>query len=414
LTAFYNEIDPYAAQWLRNLIAAGHIAPGIVDERPIQEIEAYELAGFTQCHFFAGIGVWSLALRQAGWSDDWPIWTGSCPCQPFSAAGKQEGFNDERHLWPAFYSLIDQCRPPVVIGEQVASALDWLDLVSVDMEAADYAFAASDLCAAGFGGAHIRQRLYFAGLDNAAGARHFGEVRGAESTSWDEARLRLSGKRSTDGGLADSERNGWGSDEPGRGSKGRASDGRDSTDGGLANSRCAIDERCSRSSETHGEIGEAESEAQQLQWSGVADRAGVSPSGLEHSMSAGRTERGTVAGNGQIAGSSSSSGLADASTSGRQGPGGSSEEQGQRTTERSGESNSQSAHAPMLGRNPVDWLYCRDGKWRPVEPGTFPLADGATNRVGRLRAYGNALHAETATTFAQTIKEICDDLGLVE
>ncbi len=28
MTAYYNEIDPFAAQWLRNLINAGHIAPG--------------------------------------------------------------------------------------------------------------------------------------------------------------------------------------------------------------------------------------------------------------------------------------------------------------------------------------------------------------------------------------------------
>jgi len=166
VTAFYNEPDPYAAAWLRNLIAARHIAPGIVDERPIQQIEAWELVGFTQCHFFAGIGVWSLALRRAGWPDDQPIWTGSCPCQPFSAAGQRKGISDERHLWPFWIKLIDQCKPAIVVGEQVASkdGLGWLDLVSTDLEASDYAFAAADLCAAGFSGAHLRQRLYFVGL----------------------------------------------------------------------------------------------------------------------------------------------------------------------------------------------------------------------------------------------------------
>lgn len=163
MTAYYNEIDPYAAQWLRNLIAAGHIAPGEVDERSLLDVCPDDLAGFTQCHFFAGIGVWSYALRQGGWPDSRPVWTGSCPCQPFSVAGVGSGFDDERHLWPFWFHLIEQCRPQVVFGEQVASkdGLSWLDLVHTDMEATGYAFAAFDLCAAGVGAPHARQRLYF-------------------------------------------------------------------------------------------------------------------------------------------------------------------------------------------------------------------------------------------------------------
>lgn len=109
MASYYNEIDPYAAQWLRNLIAAGHIAPGDVDERSIEDVRPSDLAGYTQCHFFAGIGVWSLALRRAGWADRQRAWTGSCPCQPFSSAGAGAGFADERHLWPAFHHLIEQC-----------------------------------------------------------------------------------------------------------------------------------------------------------------------------------------------------------------------------------------------------------------------------------------------------------------
>lgn len=114
MSAYYNEIDPFAAQWLRELIKAGHIAPGEVDTRSIENVAADDLAGFTQCHFFAGIGTWSYALRCAGWPDDRPVWTGSCPCQPFSAAGKRKGTADERHLWPAFFRLISQCRPDVI------------------------------------------------------------------------------------------------------------------------------------------------------------------------------------------------------------------------------------------------------------------------------------------------------------
>ncbi len=165
MTAYYNEFDPKAAAWLRELIKAGHIAPGDVDERSIVDIRPSDLIGYTQCHFFAGIGVWSYALRRAGWPDDRPVWTGSCPCQPFSAAGKGAGFTDERHLWPHFHWLIENCRPPVVFGEQVASkdGLGWLDLVQADLEGSGYASGAVDTCAAGFGAPHIRQRLYWVG-----------------------------------------------------------------------------------------------------------------------------------------------------------------------------------------------------------------------------------------------------------
>ncbi|MDI3304634.1 MAG: DNA cytosine methyltransferase [Burkholderia multivorans] len=163
MPAFYNEIDPYAAQWLRNLIAAGHIAPGVVDERSIEDIHPDELRDYEQCHFFAGIGVWSFALRLAGWPDNKPVWTGSCPCQPFSAAGKGAGFADERHLWPAWYWLIGECRPPVIFGEQVASkdAEPWIDLVQADVEAMDYAFGCVPFPSAGVGAPHIRDRLYW-------------------------------------------------------------------------------------------------------------------------------------------------------------------------------------------------------------------------------------------------------------
>ena len=77
MTAYYNEIDDYAADWLDNLIAGGHIAPGVVDRRSIEDVQPDDLRGFTQCHFFAGIGVWSYALRLAGWPDGRPVWTGS-------------------------------------------------------------------------------------------------------------------------------------------------------------------------------------------------------------------------------------------------------------------------------------------------------------------------------------------------
>lgn len=161
--AYYNENDPFAAAWLRNLVEAGRLAKGRVDDRSITEVTADDVRGATRAHFFAGIGGWDLALDLAGWPTDRPVWTGSCPCQPLSDAGAKRGFSDERHLWPVWFELIRAVRPPVIVGEQVASRLGlaWLDLVHADLEGAGYTVRALDLCAAGVGAPHLRQRLWF-------------------------------------------------------------------------------------------------------------------------------------------------------------------------------------------------------------------------------------------------------------
>ena len=163
MATYYNEFDPFAAAWLKELIKDGLIADGIVDERSIADVQPEDLRGFTQCHFFAGIGGWSLAARLAGWSDDRPMWTGSPPCQPFSTAGNRKGQDDERHLWPVFFNLIRECAPSVVFGEQVAAAIrtGWFDDLQTDMEAEGYATGMVVLPACSVGAPHKRDRLWY-------------------------------------------------------------------------------------------------------------------------------------------------------------------------------------------------------------------------------------------------------------
>ena len=309
--AYYNENDPFAAQWLRNLIGAGLIAPGDVDERSIEDVRPGDLAGYTQCHFFAGIGGWSYALRLAGWADDRPVWTGSCPCQPFSAAGAGKAFSDERHLWPDWFSLIEECGPTAVFGEQVEKAVGWgwLDLVFSDLEKALYACGATVLPACSVGAPHIRNRLFFVAHSYGAGkcgqSRSEGNAQAArESEAWFEDGERL--------------RRGKHGQQP---------------------------QNCSAEL-----LGDARSAR------------------LER-----RTERDL------------------------------------RSSRRRKEGRSiASASALHAAWSNIEWLDCTDGKARPVEPGTFPLAHGLPARMGRLRGYGNAISPQVAAQFIIAAREAID------
>lgn len=167
MTVYYNEFDPFKAQWLRWLISEGLIARGDVDERSIADVRAADLIGYTQAHFFAGVGGWSIALRLAGWPDNRPVWTASCPCQPYSLAsvahGGAKGDSDHRDLWPVFFPLVRERRPPKLFGEQVPGAIKWgwWDRAALDLEDEEYAAAALVLRADAEGAEHERKRLYW-------------------------------------------------------------------------------------------------------------------------------------------------------------------------------------------------------------------------------------------------------------
>jgi len=334
--AYYNEIEPFAADWLRNLMLAGHIMDGEVDTRSIVEVQPDDLKGFTRCHFFAGIGGWDFALRLADWPTERLVWTGSCPCQPFSVAGRGAGVADERHLWPAWFRLIRECRPGVVFGEQVEAAIrhGWLDVVQADMEEEGYAVGAVGLPAAGFGAPHIRQRLWFVADAGGGGIRRGREYRedaGAPrevSKEVREQRLRLDA--GADGRLADNAEQGW------RAQPQRATE---------PNWRPPQESGRLRDA---GELGDADdARLQERERDGRVQREAL---GAQAGQA---VERGSDAG---------------------------------------------------FWSN-YDWIPCRDGKARPVEPGTFPLAHGISSRMGRLRAYGNAIVPQVAAEVIRAYME---------
>lgn len=342
LPVYYNEFDKRAAAWLRELIKAALIPAGDVDERSIEDVKPRDLRGYRQCHFFAGIGGWAYALELAGWPLDRPVWTGSCPCQPFSSAGKGTGFDDQRHLWPAWFHLIRECRPPAVFGEQVASAAvgPWLDLVQADVEAVGYAFGSVAFPAAGIGAPHIRDRTYWVAYAHHISDRPQEQAAGHRQPEADRSADQHGRRGIPPMRLADL--HGYGRDQ---GRKVRPVRAEHHDEHGCATVGLGNADRIDAGRDCRDGAG--------------AEASSDSPGPLDGPM----RDRASVAG-------------ADGGSS------------------------------PVNGHwRAADWLGCRDGKWRPVEPGTFPLDHGVSARVGRLRGYGNAIVPQQAAEFILAAEE---------
>jgi len=351
---YYNEYDKKTAAWLRELIKAGLIPDGVVDERSITDVRSSDLAGYTQCHFFAGIGGWSLALQLAGWPSDRPVWTGSCPCQPFSTAGKGLAQADERHLWPAFFNLIKECRPEHVFGEQVASAIGkgWLDGISADLGEEGYACGSAVLGAHSVGSPHIRQRLYWVADSNDTGPQ---------------------GRQQCDG------------------SSSQCATGSSVSSVRVANSNSGRFQQCD---EGIGSVPEFDKDGAD---GGMGDSSSERHNG-QHSLlwkEEPRRDTGDIL---QAAGSCEASGLVN--TNGIRSLDGINREEGQGPE-------AITKHCSSVWSD-FQLVHCRDGKTRrvPTEPAFFPLSYGVPARVVRLRGYGNAIVPQVAAEFVKAYLEI--------
>ena len=377
MSAYYNEFDPKAAAWIRQLIKNGMIADGEVDERSITEVTADEIRGFTQHHFFAGIGGWSYSLRLANWADSRPVCTASLPCQPFSVAGAQKGVDDERHLLPHFIELVKQCNFQTIFGEQVPGAIKhgWLDDLCTEMERESYSVGSIVLTAAGAGAPHIRQRLYWVA---------------------DSSATRLQGHGRSE---QESVSPGWKGEE------------RYDSESSMANT----------SSDRLGRRDELKAgERNQMLTGSSSDN-----DGMENTISNGQCERPEIRGG--ISGQCQDGETRDQSKRRSKICGlGNTELHGHdaSTVGRSlSESEVKSGMLKPEGsdtewENP-NWLYCRDEKYRPIKPGIEPLANGFPRGVGyssdpsepidanntqearvmRLKGYGNAIVPQVAASF---------------
>lgn len=349
MSAYYTDVDTFVCAWARNLVTAGEVPSGKVDCRPIQEVTPSDVEGFQQVHWFCGVLGWPLALKLAGWPDDLgTVFTGSPPCQPFSTAGRRKGFDDERHLWPTFYNLIRECRPDAIFIEQVASpdGRAWLDTVWADLERAKYAVGATNLCAGGIGAPHLRQRLYIVA------------VAGGERRERLRLHLRERRPRST-----------------------------------------VLEAR--RRGEAR-ELADATSTRRRRSWS--TGEAQPPPEVASESRRSSGADAGIV---GDASGARSGRNAAEVlGTEDR------SEREGIFARRLSHESVPTGAVRGFW--RGAEWVACYDPRtdgvcYRPAQPGHEPLATRSPGRVGRLRAYGNALCAPLAAAFIEAVMEvICD------
>ena len=335
------------------------------------------------------------------------------PANPSAPPVPGGGVTDERHLWPVWFNLIRECRPDVIFGEQVEAAINhgWLDLVQSDLEGEGYACGAVGIPAGGVGAPHIRQRLWFVADAQSVGRRvqhtpHDGSANAPSNTLANANDSVADQRRSDIGELGDAK-------ERRRKGQPLCADGNapfgdpqatssqladTSNNGHLATDGLRAPVKPSGEAGAHG-VGQSAGSCDVDQLADTIDtgRKSVSWDVARTTPSGNRSQRRARS----ISQYCDVDQLADGQCERLEGHAGD-----ERNRNEPGRVNAQQARsvAPSSWSD-CDWLPCRDGKARPVEPGTFPLAHGVSARVGRLRAYGNAIVPQVAQVFIEAYLE---------
>ena len=185
----------------------------------------------THGSLFSGIGGFDLAAEWMGWENKfhcewnefgqrvlhhyWPdaelftditksnftkyantidVLTGGFPCQPYSAAGKRLGKEDERHLWPEMLRAIKEIAPRYVVGENVRGLTNWnggmvFDEVCTDLENLGYQVAPYLIPACATNAPHRRERIWFVAYATSG----WGRQQPSENSGWQDRRFDYNG-----------------------------------------------------------------------------------------------------------------------------------------------------------------------------------------------------------------------------
>ena len=308
------------------------------------------------------------------------ILTAGYPCQPFSQAGQRRGSEDDRHIWPEIFSIIQQVRPDWIVCENVSGHITMgLDEVLSDLaDKANYAVQTFHLGAVSVDAPHRRMRLWIVAR-NVGNTKHDGSPTPTVKGSIGEA-----SKHNTQGQNKTSQSQGA-SEPRDSGSVGESAITTDVADARRKPTRGAAKSERSSSYATRRSSRLNPRNSEVSPSSDVADAQSVRTGKSRHAH---KTEGSTESSATQPYGSSAD--VANAQSKrleddGRRGELGRERDRRRVPTQSSREK--------------------RSNTWKP-EPPVGRVANGIPRRVDRLKGLGNAIVPQIAMRIGQTIKAV--------